>query len=145
MIKPPRWIDGRAFYLLSNFSRKQKPSNGASWAATRDLPGVKKNVVGRFSIDGEGNCQFTYRPYLVLKTRKITLNSQDLALKRALISLVLTEGAEGPGRELLALPAAYSGALSEKYTTVSVERQKLGFGGGVSWFKDQFESRAESG
>jgi hypothetical protein len=46
---------------------------------------------------------------------------------------------------LLALPAAYSGALSEKYTTVSVERQKLGFGGGVSWFKDQFESRAESG
>lgn len=132
------------FYLLANLSRKQKRFDGLSWAATRGLPGAKKNVVGKFSMGDQGICQFAYRPYLVFKTRVIKLHCEDFALKKTFTSLVLMDRSGASGKELLALPSAYSDALSEKYESVSFERQKLGFAGGLRWFKDQFKTPTEA-
>ncbi len=76
-----------AWDLLTLRRNRHVPGLSPTWAFTaRELDGVPVRTYGRVLRDEQGDLAFTYKPWLVLKTRTLTLPRQDYAVGRGLLS-----------------------------------------------------------
>ena len=140
-----RWALRLAFFghtfawdLLTFARTRTKVKESAAWAfLARPIAGVPRRTHGKVQRDASGNLTFTYRRWMVLPARTITLPSDQHAIGRGFLHPELLEVNGDDADDILDFPPRYNtheATLASAFALRDV--RDVGIRAAFSWLKE---------
>jgi hypothetical protein len=132
-------IFGHTFaWDLLTFARTRTQVDKAPWAfLARKVAGVPRRTLGRITRNDAGNLAFTYRRWLVMPARTITLPANRHAVGRGFLHPELLEVTAEGTDDILDFPPRYNTHESNLASGLGLaEVHDVGLRAAISWLKE---------
>ncbi len=132
-------IFGHTFaWDLLTFARTRTQVDKAPWAfLARKVSGVPRRTLGRITRDDAGNLTFTYRRWLVMPARTISLPANRHAVGRGFLHPELLEVTAEGTDDILDFPPRYNTHESSLASGLGLtEVHDVGLRAAISWLKE---------
>jgi len=139
-----------SFDLITPWRAKKTttPKKAHAFISLKSL-GAPKHTYGRIQKDEDGSLLFTYRPRLILKTKKIKIEGSKFVIRKGVLHPALLRGTEHDGvfDRILILPPRYRKSehlVAEHlpFTDVVDNSSIKGIKAVKSWFKDMISEES---
>ncbi|HHY84087.1 MAG TPA: hypothetical protein GYA07_00925 [Verrucomicrobia bacterium] len=130
-------------FLTLRQRRFRPQAGGARLFLSRKIEKVPARTYGTLSRDAEGRLAFTYRPWLILPERTITLPAGQYEAGRGLFYSEILRVDGNETRTVILLPPRYLGHEEELVKLYGLSGTRdVGFRAAWSWFRNTVKGRA---